>query len=123
MNITLWIIAVVLAAFFLLAGFSKVTKPKEQFVETMPWAENYSPSLIKFIGVAEILGALGLILPAAFKVAVILTPLAATGLAIVMLLAMVVHARRGETQGVVMNIVIFLLLAFVAIMRFGSQSF
>lgn len=123
MNITLWIIAAVLAVVFFMAGLMKAMQPKEKLAANMGWVEDFSAGTVKFIGVVEMLGALGLILPAAFGIAPILTPLAATGLAITMVLAAVVHARRKESQMIVVNVVLLALAAFVAVMRFGSQAF
>ncbi|REF29348.1 DoxX family protein [Calidifontibacter indicus] len=123
MNVTLWIIAIVLAVVFLMAGLAKVSQPKEKLAEKMGWVEDWSPNAVKLIGAVEILGAIGLVLPAATGVATVLTPLAATGLAIVMLLAAVVHARRKEQQLIGVNVVLLVLAAFVAVMRFGPQAF
>ena len=123
MNITLWIVAGVLAAIFGMTGLMKAAQPREKVAANLPTFEDFSAGTVKLIGVLEILGALGLILPAATGVAVVLTPLAATGLAVMMLLAAVVHARRKETQAIAVNVVLFALAAFVAIMRFGPQAF
>lgn len=123
MNVLLWIIAIVLAVVFLMAGMAKVSPPKEKLAEKMGWVEDRSPNAVKLIGAVEILGAIGLVLPAATGVATVLTPLAATGLAIVMLLAAVVHARRKEQQLIGVNVVLLVLAAFVAVMRFGPQAF
>lgn len=124
MNIALWIIASVLAAVFLMAGLMKATRPKEKLAPTMGWVEDFSAGTVKFVGIMEILGAIGLILPAALEIAPVLTPLAATGLAVIMLLAIVmVHARRREMQNIAINAVLLLLAALVAVMRFGPQSF
>ena len=75
------------------------------------------------IGLAEILGAIGLVLPAAVHVAPILVPLAAVGLALVMAGAAAVHARRKEAPMVAMNAVLLVLAVFVAWGRFGPYSF
>lgn len=123
MNVVLWIVAGALAALFLMAGLMKSTQPKEKLAANMDWVNDFSAGTIKFIGVMEILGALGLILPAAFGIATILTPLAATGLAVTMVLAAFVHARRKESQMIVVNLVLAALALFVAIMRFGPMSF
>ena len=123
MNLALWIITVVLAVAFGTAGLLKATQPKEKLAANMGWVNDFSAGTVKFIGVVEILGALGLILPAAFDIAPILTPLAASGLAVTMLLAIGVHARRKEPQLIVVNVVLLALTAFVAVMRFGPQSF
>lgn len=123
MNVVLWIIASVLAAAFLAAGLMKSTQPKEKLAANLPWVEDFSAGTVKFIGVVEVLAAIGLVLPAALDVAPVLTPLAATGLAVTMALAAVVHARRKEPQAIVVNVVLFALAAFVAVMRFGPHSF
>jgi uncharacterized membrane protein YphA (DoxX/SURF4 family) len=124
MNIALWVVAIALAGAFLAAGFLKATKSKEALAEQgLAWVEDFSPATIRFIGVVEVLGALGLLLPAAFDVATVLTPLAATGLAITMVLAAIVHARRKETPMIGVNVVLLLLAAFVAWGRFGPYAF
>ncbi|GAB2982171.1 DoxX family protein [Nocardioides montaniterrae] len=123
MNIALWIIAGLLAAAFLMAGSIKLTRPKDKLAGNMPWVEDYSPGQVKAIGAIEVLGALGLILPAALDIAPILTPIAATGLALTMAGAVVVHIRHGETPMAAPSVVLLALAAFVAIMRFGPNAF
>ncbi len=120
MNIALWIVAGLLAVAFLAAGLMKVTTPKAKLVERLPWAADYSDGQVKGIGIVEVLGALGLILPGVTGIAPILVPLAAAGLAIVMVLAAIMHLRRGDGfAAVVPNIVLFALAVFVAWGRFG----
>ena len=124
MNIILWAVAGLLAATFLATGLLKVARSKEQIVGSgLAWAEDFPPAAIKLIGVAELLGALGLVLPALFGIAPILVPVAAVGLMLVMVGALITHARRGETQLLVVNVVLFALLAFVAWGRFGPYAF
>ncbi|MEU7871810.1 DoxX family protein [Dactylosporangium sp. NPDC049140] len=65
MNVTLWIVQILLGAAFVLAGVMKSTQPKEKLQPNLPWVEDLSPGTVRFIGVAELLGGLGLILPAA----------------------------------------------------------
>ncbi len=113
----------ILAAMFLMAGAMKATQPKEKLLEKLPWVEDYSAGTVRFIGVMELLGAMGLILPAAFDIVPILTPLAGTGLAIVMLLAMNAHRRRKEPGAIVFTGVLFVATAFVAWARFGPWAF
>ena len=120
MNLALWIAAGLLAAAYLFAGLMKATQPKEKLAANMGWVEDFSPSTIRFIGVVEILGAIGLILPQATDIAPILTPIAATGLVIVQALAIRVHVRRGETQVLAANVVLLLLALFVAVGRFAG---
>ena len=124
MNVVLWIIAIVLAVGFLAAGLMKVARPKEQLVASgLAWTEDFSANTVKFIGVVEILGAVGLILPAALDIAPILTPLAATGLAVTMILAVAVHIRRKEYGPMIFPLVLLILSAIVAWGRFGPYSF
>ena len=124
MNVVLWIVAGVLAVAFLASGLMKLAQPREKLVESgMGWAGDFSPGAVKAIGALEVLGALGLILPAALDIAPVLVPLAATGLALVMVGAIVVHARRKETPMVVINVVLLALAVFVAWGRFGPYAF
>ncbi len=125
MNLALWIVAGVLAFAFAASGAMKLVQSKDKLVTspTGGWAADWSPHSIKLIGVAEILAAIGLILPAALHVAPILVPLAAVGLILVMIGATVVHSRRRELPNVVINVVLLLLAAFVAWGRLGPHSF
>jgi uncharacterized membrane protein YphA (DoxX/SURF4 family) len=123
LNIVLWIVAGLLAAGFLAAGTMKTFRPKEALAENMSWVEDFSIRTVKTIGILEILAAIGLILPGALDIAPILVPLAATGLVLMMIGAIVVHVRRKERQPLPINIVLLLLAAFVAWGRFGPYSF
>jgi uncharacterized membrane protein len=122
MHTFLWIAQSVLAAAFILAGLGKATQPKEKLAPMLPWTEDFSAGTVKFIGVAEILGGLGLILPALTGIAPVLTPLAATGLAVIMVLAAITHARRKEPQAIAVNAILFVLAALVAWGRFGPYA-
>jgi uncharacterized membrane protein YphA (DoxX/SURF4 family) len=122
MNVALWIVQIALAAAFVLAGVMKSTQPKEKLQPNLPWVEDFSIGTIRLIGVAELLGGIGLILPAVTGIAPILTPIAAACLAFVMVLAAVTHIRRKEPSGVVVNAVLFVLAVFVAWGRFGPYS-
>jgi uncharacterized membrane protein len=122
MNTLLWIVQAVLAAAFVMAGLMKATQPTEKLRPRLPWVEDFSPGTVRLIGIVEVLGGLGLILPAATGIAPILTPIAATGLAVVMVLAAATHVRRKEPSGVAVNAVLFLLAALVAWGRFGPYG-
>jgi uncharacterized membrane protein len=123
-NIVLWVVAGVLAVAFLGAGLMKLAQPKKKLAESgMGWTDDFSDGAVKGIGVLEVLGALGLILPAVFDVATVLVPIAATGLALLMLGAAATHARRKEPSMIVVNLVLFALAAFVAWGRFGPYAF
>lgn len=87
----------------------------------MGWTADFSGAAVKAIGAVEILGALGLVLPRALDVAPVLTPLAATGLAVVQAAAIVVHVRRKEPKALPMNVVLLVPAVFVAAGRFAGQ--
>jgi uncharacterized membrane protein YphA (DoxX/SURF4 family) len=123
MNVFLWILQAVLAAMFAKAGAKKSTQPKDKLVEKLPWVADFSPATVRFIGIVEFAAALGLILPAATDIAPVLTPLAATGLVVVMILAAITHARRKEPSAIAFNAVLLALAAVVAWGRFGPYSF
>ena len=123
MNTVLWVLQGLFAAMFLVAGYLKTTKEREVLEETMPWVDDFSTSVVRFVGVAELLGAIGLVLPAAVDVAPWLTPLAASGIALIMLLAAIHHLRKGEWKEVTFNAVVFAGTLFIAILRFGPNAF
>lgn len=117
MNTVLWVLQVIVGVMFVVAGVNHGFR-QEQAKKMMTWMQDVSSGMLTFIGVAEILGGLGLILPALTNILPVLTPVAAVGLAIIMLLAMVFHFRRGERQAIVVNLVLGLLAAFIAYGRF-----
>lgn len=108
MTIALWIVNILLAAAFLAAGSMKATRSKEQLAAAgMAWTEDYSAAAVRLIGVAEVLGAVGLVLPLALSIAPILTPVAAVALAATMVGAVLTHVRRREsfTPSLVLGVV------------------
>lgn len=124
MNTALWIIAGILAFAFFGAGMMKITTSKDELLPKMPWVDDFSESQIRGIGAAEALGAIGLILPPLVDIAPVLAPIAAAGLALTMVGAIIVHLRRGDgVAAAVPGFVLGALSLFVAIMRFGSESF
>ena len=96
LHVALWVVQIVLFATFGVAGFMKLTQPLASLATAIPWTANVPGALVRFIGLSELLGALGLVLPAATRVKPWLTPLAALGLVTVMLLAAGYHLTRGE---------------------------
>ncbi|GAA3112882.1 DoxX family protein [Streptosporangium carneum] len=122
MNVFLWVLQAVLAAVFGLAGIMHATQPKEKLRPMAPWVEDFTLAQIRLIGAVELLGALGLILPAVTGVAPILTPSAATGLAVVMLGAAATHTRRKEPVAVAVNLVLLASAAVIAWGRFGPYA-
>ncbi|MEZ3159350.1 DoxX family protein [Microbacterium sp. BWT-B31] len=97
MVIALWIVNTILALMFIAAGLMKTLRPKPALAAAgMTYVEDFTSPFIKTIGALEVVAAFGLILPLVTGIAAILAPLAATGLAIIMIGATVVHARRKE---------------------------
>jgi uncharacterized membrane protein YphA (DoxX/SURF4 family) len=121
-NVVLWVLQIVLAALFATAGLVKLTRSHEQLRKSLPWVEDFAPDTVRFIGLVELLGAAGLVLPAATGIAPALTPVAATGLAVVMLLAALTHRRRHEYPAIAVNAVLFVLAVVVAWGRFGPYA-
>jgi len=114
MNITLWILQSILAALYLMAGYQKAFGDLAVVVQTIFWV-GYTPApLVRFIGASELLGAVGLILPAALKIRPQLTTLAATGISVIMLLANLLHIYRGEYFVLPMTLIMFGIATFVA---------
>ena len=121
MNLAIWIVQGLLAFAFIAAGGMKLfayEKYKTQSEKNGP--TGISRGLVTFIGVAEIAGALGIVLPMATNTAPWLSPWAAVGLATIMLLAIVFHLRRHESPAPA--VVLFLLAAFVVFGRFSHWT-
>jgi uncharacterized membrane protein len=113
MNSLLWVLQVLLGVYFTFVGISHFIVPPG-LPDAMSWMYELSPALHWFSGAAEILGGLGLILPSITKIKTWLTPLAGAGLVLVMIGAMVWHLGRGEAFNIVQNIILAVLLGFVA---------
>jgi putative oxidoreductase len=118
LNFWLWVAAAVLAVLYLMAGGMKATQPIDKLAAQMKWPADL-PRLTRFVGVAEVLGAIGLILPLATGILPWLTPLAALCLVLVQVLAIGFHIMRKELQILPANLVLLALAAFVAWGRFG----
>jgi hypothetical protein len=115
MNIALWIIQVLLTLLFLFAGGTKLVLPIDVLTSMGSPNQVHLPALlIRFIGVCEILGALGLILPGLFRKRTELTPLAAAGLVIIMIGATVLTMIGDGIGAAIVPLVVALLCAFVA---------
>jgi uncharacterized membrane protein YphA (DoxX/SURF4 family) len=117
-NIVLWVLQILLALVFVGAGLAKLTQPREKLRATMAWVDDVPPGVIKLAGAAEVVGAVGLVLPWWTGTVPVLTPLAAVGLIVVMIGAAITHARRSEWPMVAGNLVLLALCAVVAIGRF-----
>ncbi len=120
MSTALWIIQIGLAMAFAMAGLMKLARSRDQLATSMGWVEDFSPTAIRGIGVAELLAAMGLILPGLTGIAPVLTPLAASGLVLLMLGAARTHWKRHEPSMIIVNSILGALAVLVAIGRFGS---
>jgi uncharacterized membrane protein YphA (DoxX/SURF4 family) len=116
MNIALWVVQILLAAMFIMAGGMKAFA-YEKAKASIPWVKETSPGFVRFIGIAELLGGIGLILPVALNITPSLTGIAGLGIALIMLLAVIFHARRKENKPIGMNVIVMLIAIFVVIGR------
>jgi uncharacterized membrane protein YphA (DoxX/SURF4 family) len=125
MNIALWIITAILAAAFLAAGSMKLTRNRSDLAAAgMEWAESLSDGQVKAIGLVELLGAVGLVVPALVDIAPLLVPIAATGLAITMAGASAFHIRRNDPPAsLAPSILLGIVSVLVALGRFGPEAF
>ena len=107
-GVALWVIQVLLAALFIFAGGMKLVTPAEAMAKQIPFPVPF----MRFIGVSEFLGGLGLVLPGLLRVRTGLTPLAAAGLVVIMVGAVVVSLPMGAAA--LLPLVTGSLAAFVA---------
>lgn len=122
MTILLWVLQILLTAMFMFHGYS-LTFQSEAAKARMTWIADVPRGLTVFIGVSELLGGLGLILPALTGIMPFLTAWAASGLALIMLLATLFHLTRGESGNLVPNLVLLAIAAFTAYGRFVLLPF
>ena len=113
LDIGLWIVQALLAVLFLLAGAMHAFR-YEAAKKSLPWVKDLPRGVVLLDGAAEILGALGVILPRLTGILPVLTPLAAAGLALIMAVAISLHARRKEYSAIGVTGLLFLMAAFVA---------
>jgi putative oxidoreductase len=118
-NISLWVAQILLAGMFLMVGIMKTFTPIEELAKMVPLAAEV-PALIRFIGVSELAGAIGLILPAALRIRPQLTTIAAGALALVMVLAMIFHISKGEYAAIGTPMVLGILAAFIVFGRLNK---
>lgn len=124
MNTLLWVLQIVLAVVFAGAGTMKLLMPRADLVAKLgDWVEGLPVPLLKALGLVEVLAAVGLVLPPWVGVLPVLTPLAAAGVVVIMLGAVVVHARRAEYPNAAVNVVLAAIAVTVAWTRFGPYAF
>jgi uncharacterized membrane protein YphA (DoxX/SURF4 family) len=113
LHVVLWVVQCLLGAMFLAVGTMKATQPIANLANALGWPAEVPAALVRFIGMAEFLGGLGLILPAATRIKPMLTPLAGAGLATAMLFATIFHISHGEFRALPAPLVLGCLAAFV----------
>jgi hypothetical protein len=122
MNVTLWVIQVLLAVVLAITGAIKLTQPRLSLQGRMAWVVDASDAQVKGIGALEVLAAIGLVAPPLVHITTFFTPLAAVGVILLMLGAMVTHVRIGESA-IWVNVLLLVLAAVVAVSRFGPYAF
>ena len=110
----LWLAQVLLAAVFATVGFMQLTISATDLAQKMPAGMLMPLALLRFIGVAEVAGAIGLILPSATRILPVLTPVAARALALVMALAAILHTWRGEFTSLPLVLVLGAVALFIS---------
>lgn len=123
MNIALWIVASLFAFGFVAGGVIKQVWSYDRYAARLHWPEDFSPGKVKFMGVVEMLGGLGLVLPGLLGIAPVLVPVAASGMALYMAGAVTERVRRDEYKDLVGDLVFLGAMLFVAWGRFGPESF
>jgi hypothetical protein len=120
MNKLLWVVQVLVGLLFVFAGGSKLVMSAEQLTQAQAGqAMTFSIGFLRFIGVCELLGGLGLILPGLLRIATGLTPLAAAGLIVIMIGATAVTLMNGMLGPAVIPAIVGALCAFVAYARWA----
>lgn len=123
MNTVLWTCQILLALLFLSSGVMKSTRSKQWLINhNQTGVAGIPPALIKFIGVSEVAGALGIILPMWLCILPIITPITAVCFSVIMILAAPIHYKLKEPRNVMINIVVLTICLFVAVMRFRQFS-
>lgn len=113
LRIGLWAAQVLAAAVFVAAGLTKLATPLPELAQSIPWTADFPAAFVRAIGIVDLLGGLGLVLPAATRILPRLTVWAAIGCVVLQLLAMAFHVTRGEFGVLPMNMVLLGLTAFV----------
>ena len=123
MNIALWIVACLFALGFIAGGVVKQVWSYDRYAARLGWPQDFSPGKVKFMGVIEMLGGLGLVLPGLLGIAPVLVPVAASGMALYMAGAVTERIRRDEYKELLGDLVFLGAMFFVAWGRFGPESF
>lgn len=114
MGVAYWIVAGLLGVFYLYAGGKKIVQSRERLAPMMGWVDTVPMPVVRAVGVVEVLGVAGLLLPPATGIAPVLAILAAVGFVVLQLLAAGLHLSRGEAKDTGLNFVLVLLAAVTA---------
>ena len=114
LNIVVWVLQVILSLMFLMGGFMKLAMPIEELAANMAWINEVPAGLVRFIGLSEILGALGLVFPSLLRIQPKLTVYAAIGLALIMIPAANLHFSLHEYSEIIINVVVGSIVALIA---------
>ncbi|MER7607914.1 DoxX family protein [Nocardioides sp. NPDC127503] len=123
MNIALWIVACVFGFGYVAGGIVKLTMPYEKYAAKLGWPGDFTPGNVRFMGVVEILGGIGLVLPGLVGVAPILVPVAASCMALYMAGAITERIRRAEYKELLGDLLFLAAMVFIAWGRFAVEPF
>lgn len=113
-NIALWVLQVLFGLVFIMAGVTKGFQPIQGMVESMPWVTSVPEGLVRFIGISELLGGIGLIIPSILRIKPMLSVWAAIGLTLIMVFAAIFHGIRGEFGLIGVNALFVAATLFIA---------
>ena len=120
-HITLWVAQVILTAILIMGAVMKF-QPIEEISTTMPWTGQLPALIVRLLGVIDLSGAIGLILPSLLRIKPQLTPWAALCIIALMVCATIFHVSRGEESVIGFNIFVAFVAAFIAWGRFKKAS-
>ena len=112
-NVLLWIAQVLIAVVFIGSGFVKFTMPIPELSQQMPWTGQLPVAFVRFIGIVDFTGGIGILLPALTRILPRLTVLAALGCTVLQILALIFHISRGEANVTPLNFVLLALAVFI----------
>jgi uncharacterized membrane protein len=123
MNIALWIVAGLFGVAYVAGGTVKLTMDHEKYAAKLGWPADFTPGNVRFMGVLEVLGGIGLVLPALVDVVPVLVPIAASCMALYMAGAITERVRRGEYKEMLGDLLFVAAMVFIAWGRFGIEPF
>jgi uncharacterized membrane protein YphA (DoxX/SURF4 family) len=122
LHVTLWVAQLILATSFIWAGMMKLFQPVEKLSEMWLWTSQVPVAVLKFTGIVDVLGGIGLILPSLLRIKPKLTLLTAVAIIVLMVCASIFHISRGEASQIGANIVFAIIAAFIAWGRLKKAS-